>query len=129
MDLDAFIAQHNARPWKWGETDCTLALADWGMVLGLPDIAAAWRGAYGSEAEWQRIVKDHGGLVPLVGEVCRLAGIEARPMARGCVGIIGARQHPDRQWGAIFDGQRWHIRGGEGFFPVSTFSPLGVWGL
>jgi len=127
MDLDDFMASHAALSWEWGSVDCSLVLADWAVANGHPDPAASLRGTYSDELGWQRIVVARGGLFPLVSDVCARAGLgPADRPSRGVVAVIGAPHSALRQWGAIYDGTRWLVRGVEGFLPM-TARALGLW--
>lgn len=126
-DLSEFMRRHAQRPWKWGETDCSLTLADWAIANGYPDPAPMWRGAYASEDEWMAVVIARGGLQYVVADVCARAGIPAtdRP-SRGVIGVIGAANNPGRQYAAIHDGAFWQVRLKDGFAGMKARA-LGMW--
>lgn len=127
MDLDEFLATHAELPWAWGSVDCALVLADWAVAQGNPDPAATRRGTYATELGWKRIVVARGGLFPLVSDICDRAGLlPTSTPSRGVIGVIGARNNIDRQWGAIHDGTRWLVRDVTGFTPKDE-APLGAW--
>jgi hypothetical protein len=128
-DLDAFLAAHGARPHEWGATDCSLVLADWAIANGHGDAAAHLRGSYDSEDACQAIVAAAGGVLPLVaGCAAALALPPLGEAVRGAIGVIGARAHPHRQWGAIFDGRDWQVRRLAGFEALKAL-PLAMWGI
>lgn len=127
--LDDFFGEHAELEWGWGSVDCCLALADWVVANEHSDPAAAWRGSYSDELTWRRIVTARGGLLPLVSDVCARAGLaRAAVAARGVIGVIGSSRHPDRQWGAIHDGEHWQVRSNEGFSPMVA-PVLGMWSI
>lgn len=126
-DLNAFMAAHEEQAWAWGTVDCSMVLADWAIDNGHPDPAAALRGTYSDELGWKLIVVARGGLLPLVSDLCARAGFTATDTAaRGVIGVVGSVRHPDRQWGAIHDGERWLVRAADGFGPI-TAPTLGMW--
>lgn len=126
-DLDQFMAQHALLAFEWGHVDCSLVLADWAMANGHADPAAHLRGQYSSEEGWKAIVTGRGGLLPLVADICARAGIAAaHELRRGVVGVIGAPENIDRQWGAIFNGAAWQVRHPSGFAPLRARA-LGMW--
>jgi hypothetical protein len=61
-----FMASLARRQWEWGKTDCLMVLADWINERRGFDPAAAWRGAYSTQEECDRILKRSGGIVALV---------------------------------------------------------------
>jgi len=127
VDLDAFIADHTELAWALGSVDCSTVLADWAIANGHPDPAATLRGSYNDEIGWKLIVVARGGLLPLVNDLCARAGFVATDeVARGVIGIAGSLRHPVRQWGAIYDGDRWLLRSAEGF-GATTAPILGMW--
>lgn len=128
-DLSEFMRRHAQRPWKWGETDCSLTLADWAIENGYPDPAAMWRGAYTSEDQWKAAIIARGGLQYVVADVCARAGIFVTDKpARGVIAVIGASNNPDRQYAAIHDGARWQVRLKDGFTGMKA-RPLSMWKL
>lgn len=124
--LATFVEAHALLPWAWGRVDCTLTLADWVVANGRPDPAVKWRGAY-DEAGWREAIAARGGILPIVAGICDELGIrETAAQDRGDVGVIGSSFRFERQWGAIFDGRRWLVRGPQGFVAM-TAKPLRVW--
>ncbi|MGM4911429.1 DUF6950 family protein [Rhizobium sp. 768_B6_N1_8] len=125
--LTAFIADNNAKPWSPGSVDCCMVLADWAIWLGHPDPARHLRGTYGDEVGFRRIITDASGAVPIV-ERCvdHIRGARIAKPALGSIGVIGSHHNIDRQWGAIFDGQRWLVRFANGFAPMVA-RPLAIW--
>lgn len=126
-DLWEFFQSASVRPWQPGTVDCCIFLADWAVWRGLPDPAADLRGTYHDEAGFDRIIATAGGLVALVGARAALSGARALEAPRlGCIGVIGSRTAPGRQFGAIWAGG-WHIRTREGVVPL-TAPAVSMWG-
>jgi len=44
--LDTFIAQHQDVPFKWGQNDCCLFVANWILTATGKDLASDFRGKY-----------------------------------------------------------------------------------
>jgi hypothetical protein len=73
--LSAFLQRAAAEPFRFGEWDCCMTLANWLRELTGSDPAAHLRGRYASEFGWKRIVVRAGGLLPLVRGVVEGAGL------------------------------------------------------
>jgi hypothetical protein len=126
--LSAFLSSSAAQgDWQPGVIDCCMWLASWAVWLGHPDPATHLRDAYRDEEGYQAIIAAAGGMVPVVAECIEKIGgrILAHPEC-GAVGVIGSALRLDRQWGAIFDGERWLVRNRTGVVPV-TASSLAIW--
>jgi len=127
--LADFFRAYERKPWQPGQVDCCLFVAAWAMWLGHTDPARDWRGSYDSEEAFQSIIRKSGGVVPLF-ESCA-AHIKAKRVqhaSAGDVGVIGSPTNIDRQFGAIFDGERWNIRFIHNIGPM-TAKPLAIWRL
>jgi hypothetical protein len=125
--LAAFIAAHVCLRWEPGQIDCCLFLADWARWIGHSDPAAHLRGKYNSEDGFRAIITAAGGVVPVVAEcIANIGGQLINSPACGAVGVIGSRTHFNRQWGALYDGERWLVRSRDGIGPVVA-QPLAVW--
>lgn len=125
--LAGFIASYEVKPWAPGKVDCCLALAAWAIWLGYPDPAEHLRGTYDSEDGFRAIFVRAGGVVPLVASCA--ANIGARPVASpqcGDIGVIGSTVSHERQFGAIFDGERWRVRFTNRYGAMIA-SPLAIW--
>jgi len=128
-DLAAFLADNGALPWVWGTVDCCMVLADWTQANGHDDLLAQYRGAYDDESGCLAIVVERGGVLPIVGDGCARVGLVAtESRAPGVIAVIGSLTTPTRQWGAIWDGSRWLVRGADGFGPM-TAPALGMWSV
>lgn len=127
VELAAFVAAHAAKRWQPGQVDCLLTLADWFVWRGFPDAAAHLRGAYHDEAGFQKLIDDAGGAVPLVGGCARSIRLSLVDVpCVGSIGVIGSTSNRARQFGAIYGGVKWLLRGDEGFLPM-TAKPLAIW--
>lgn len=128
-ELATFLAENAALPWAWGSVDCCMVLADWAQANGHGDPLAQYRGAYEDEAACVAIVVWRGGLLPILGDGCARVGLaETDVRAPGVIAVIGSQTSPTRQWGAIWDGNRWLVRGTNGFASM-TAPALGMWGV
>lgn len=126
-----FYAQTNGRPSLWGQSDCTLRIADWVAWNGHEDPGADWRGTYDSEASCRLLLLPRGGLIGHVAACA--ASIRLRPLVEpefGAIAVIGARENSDRQWSAIWNGARWLVLWGDesgAVWKPFAAAPLGIW--
>ena len=128
-DLTNFLAENGELPWAWGSVDCCMVLADWAQANGHGDLLAQYRGFYDDEAGCLAIVVERGGLLPIVGDGCARVGLPATESRMpGVIAVIGSLTVPTRQWGAIWDGSRWLVRGADGFGAM-TAPTLGMWSV
>jgi hypothetical protein len=119
--LASFLDAQERKIWDPATLNCMLFPAAWAIWLGHRDPVENWRGAFSNEAEYQAIVSAAGGCVPLMGAA--VAKIEGRPLAVpvcGAVGIIGSPTNIQRQWGAVFDGNRWLVRFRDNVAPMTA---------
>ncbi|EPE98620.1 DUF6950 family protein [Rhizobium grahamii] len=125
--LAAFLATQSVRPWQPGTVDCCLFLADWAVWIGHRDPAAHLRGMYDSDDGFRAIIAAHQGVVPVVSQcVANINGKRVQRPSCGSVGVIGSPANINRQWGAIFDGERWLIRFRDEVGPIVA-RPLAIW--
>lgn len=129
--FERFCVRTQGLPLIWGQTDCSLLLADWALDNGHVDPAAAWRGVYASEAQCRDLIAEKGDLVDVVRGCAQVAGLKrlAEPEF-GAVAVIGSKSNPQRQWGAIWNGRRWLVKWGDerraGWEPMAALA-LGIW--
>lgn len=125
--LAAFLADSNTRPWRPGEVDCCIVLADWAMWLGHEDPASHLRGIYDSDDGFRAIIAAHDGAVPVV-QACagKIGGTLTAVPSRGDIGVIGSPTNIHRQFGAIHSGKSWLVRMRGGFAPM-TAKTLAAW--
>ncbi|WP_289296251.1 hypothetical protein [uncultured Reyranella sp.] len=127
--LAAFLAAHTASPWVWGESDCCMTPASWAAANGHGDLMAVHRGEYDDEAGALAIVVRRGGVLPMISDGCARIGLLRTDLrVRGVIGVIGSLNTPTRQWGAIWDGERWQVRDPAGFVAL-TAPALGMWSV
>lgn len=127
--LEAFLEQQLMRAFVWGKADCCLMLADWMVANGRDDPASLLRGTYDSEDGCHQVVEAAGGIVTLVGGCAASAGlIRVSEAVLGDVGVIGAHEARDRQWGAIFDGASWAVRWSNDILRLKA-RPLVIYGI
>lgn len=104
MNLGDFLEQAAQDRPAW---NCCTMPADWGVALGYPDFAAAWRGVTDPK-KCEDIPRAAGGLATLwareIGDTVPLA---APPYRRGDVGVVSVR---GMEAGAIFTGDKWAVR-------------------
>jgi hypothetical protein len=127
-DLQEFMRRAAAEPFRFGEWDCAMTLANWVRERTGEDPARHLRGRYRTRLGWVRIVRREGGLVALVGRVATAAGmVETQDPAPGAVGVVLV---PDVGLaGGIHVGEgRWAVKLDRGI----TAGPLAVeraWGF
>ncbi|XKM40320.1 DUF6950 family protein [Rhizobium ruizarguesonis] len=125
--LAAFFADHNTRHWRPCQVDCCMFLASWAMWLGHSDPASHLRGTYDSDDGFRAIIAGAGGVVPVVERcVASIGGHRADGPQLGVIGVIGSPTNIQRQWGAIFDGERWLVRFHDHVGPMAA-RPLAIW--
>lgn len=108
--FEDFINQTGRRSFVWGQSDCSLMVADWCVWVGHGDPAAGWRGSYDDQDGCRALLDERGGLADVVAACALLAGL--KPIQEpefGCVAVIGSPHRPERQWAAIWNGARWMV--------------------
>jgi hypothetical protein len=118
-------------PHVWGQSDCSLVIADWVALNGHPDPGAGWRGTYDSEASCRALLVRRGGLVAHIGACA--SEIDLTPLHEpefGCIAVIGSPHNETRQWAAIWQGFRWLVKWGDErsaqWMPFMA-KPLAMW--
>lgn len=128
-DLSAFLAENGALPWAWGSVDCCMVLSDWAQANGHGDPLAQYRGTYDDETACLAIVVGRGGVLPIVSDGCARVGLVPTDVrAPGVIAVIGSLRTPTRQWGALWGGSGWLVRGPDGFASM-TAPTLGMWSV
>lgn len=89
--LPAYLREAGRRPFRWGELDCFLFVADWVERATGIDPAGEYRGAYTNMREGRNIIRDNGGPMRFAGELIGRSGCRetGRPV-RGDVGLVRA---------------------------------------
>lgn len=125
--LGNFFAAYQNKAWNPSTVNCCLYLAAWAIWIGHCDPARHLRGFVCTEQDYMDLIESRGGLVPIVSECVEvIGGIPATFPLCGDVAVIGSEKNIHRQWGAIFDGNRWIIRTRDGLSPMSA-RPLAIW--
>lgn len=131
--FERFINATNGLPSVWGETDCSLRIADWVAENGHPDPGAEWRGTYDSESTCRTLLERRGGLVGHIAACAAEIGL--KPIHEpefGSIAVVGALSNPHRQWSAIWGGRRWMVLWGNEvsarWMPFAA-KPLGIWAV
>lgn len=125
--LADFIRTYEGKPWAPGKVDCCLMLASWAIWLGHRDPAEHLRGTYETEEGFRAILRAAGSVSAVVGRCALSIGAKRvqQPVC-GDIGVVGSEASIDRQFGAIFDGERWQIRFIDRVGPM-TARPLAIW--
>lgn len=131
--LEDFCNRTNGSPLIWGQSDCSLLIADWAIDNGHDDPAADLRGAYDTETACRAVLEARGGLVAVVGECAARIGLrQLHEPEFGAVAVIGSASNPERQWAAIWNGRRWLVKWGDEasarWAPFAA-SSLGIWAV
>jgi len=89
--LASYLSEAAAEPFEWGHHDCCTFIAGWAKrVTGL-DPAAPWRGAYCSEAMAEAIVRQGGGLGPVLHAALKPQGwVAVTGCAPGDISVVEA---------------------------------------
>lgn len=127
--LENFVT--TCSPHVWGQSDCSLVIADWVALNGHPDPGADWRGTYDSKEACMALLERRGGLVAHIGSCAAQIGL--RPIHEpefGCIAVIGVAHSVERQWAAIWQGRRWVVKWGDAtgarWMPFAA-NPLAMW--
>lgn len=131
MGLDQFLDAAAARPFRDGEHDCLLWLADWVRELTGVDTAQDLRGRYRTSLGQARYLKANGGPQAVVEQRAQAAGlVRLETPAPGAVGVLAAFVAPARCGvvGGIYTGRRWAILARRGLLLVKA-DPIAAWGL
>lgn len=128
MKLQAFLTDLATREFRWGETDCALALADWWQANHGVDPAIGFRGSYATEAECAELLKRSGHLPRLMSRVARSIGARRtsnpKPGDLACVRVGGA------WWGAIMTpSYRWTIKANDARNGLRDCKVVAAWSI
>lgn len=128
FDLARFLADLAVRPFRYGELDCGLALAElWQAVHGV-DGAASLRGTYATEAECAAMLRSQGHLPRLVARLARSVG--ARQTSDPKPGDFAVIRHQNKWWGAIrTPGGRWAVKCNDGLAALKAPRIVAMWAL
>ncbi|MCG6111332.1 MAG: hypothetical protein MEQ74_03975 [Paracoccus sp.] len=102
--IDRYLTAGTALPWVWGESDCTIWVADWCVLHFGFDPAASFRGKYRDSDGAARLTAS--GLAATIAPHMAPLRVTDPPL-RGDVGIIDIR---GCEVAAIWTGRRWAFR-------------------
>lgn len=128
--LAAYLDAAWGRGLVWGEADCLLFAANWCVIAGTPDPAAAFRGRYRTRLGAVRLLNKAGGLAALAARQMAAAGFAEVEAARlGDVGLVEViTPEGPGPVGAVFDGAGWNVLA-VGGLAVGAFRQLQAWGV
>ena len=129
-ELTALLSGHAmaaaSTPFRYGQCDCTLWVADWVLLITGRDPAGPWRGRYASRLGWLRLARREGGLVAGAERALWSLGwhrIDPAAARLGDVGIVPLR---GAEGMAIRGATGWLVKSGDGLY--RTPSALVAWG-
>lgn len=126
--LDAFIANLAQKPFCWRELNCGLELADWWQVNHGVDPASDLRGAVIDATSAERLVAEHGGLVPMIEAIAARAGALRSP--GGKPGDFGVIEAGGVQYCAIRSVTgRWIVKAERGVAGFRECAVLAAWSI
>lgn len=127
-ELAAFLRAAASEPFRFGEWDCAMTLANWVRAETGIDPGADLRGRYDSPRGWMRLAVADGGLPGLMGRVMLAAGLMAVTDPQdGDVAVLDVPGLGPS--GAIRSGSRWVMKDTRGLAAVADLPVLGIWGL
>jgi hypothetical protein len=87
--LAAYLERVSSRRWQYGEHDCCTFMADWIVENGLPDPMCDRRGAYSSNGQYRKLIRQEGGLVASCGKRFAAIGLlETEKPKAGDVALV-----------------------------------------
>lgn len=119
-------------PFRWGESDCCLIVADWIARVRGADPAAHLRGMYDSAGSCERETGFLSDPVAAVEDVlATIGGLDrVTEPSRGDVAVY--QRHGERwAFGGVWTGTDWASKGQEGvtFLKPGEVRPLAIWAL
>ena len=112
MMYAAYVEAHRwmGTPFVWSEDDCMVALVNYLVRLGYPDVAAQYRGTYDSAYTCNKIFKFLTDPVkPLADVVAEIPLHRTETPLMGDIGVI--QFEGQRPTGGLFLGKNWAVRG------------------
>ncbi len=119
-DLGAYVDRTIDLPWRWGQQDCTMWVADWCLARWNIDPAHRFRGTYSTELE-ARAITARGLAATVTPE------IPLRRKSQPDCGDIGVIEINGHEVAAIWDGAHWIIRTQHGVGMVRGVD-IAIWG-
>ena len=130
--LSEFLLRQTNTPFQWGESDCSLMLADWWRHVHGKDPAGWLRGTYSSAEAKDRVVAANRGLQRLVSRIASEAGaLRTATPTTGDFGLIAVGGKP---FGAICTGRVagkacWAVRSESGLAFLTNPRFLRAWSI
>ncbi|MFT4129970.1 DUF6950 family protein [Labrys sp. (in: a-proteobacteria)] len=126
--LLTFLNNLARRPFRWGECDCSLAIADWWQLNHGADPAPWLRGAYVDEAGCAALLAAHGHLPRLMRRIAAEAGAARSTGDRP--GDFAVIRLDSRWWGAIrTPSRRWAVKAHDGLCIISNCRVVAAWSI
>lgn len=130
--LIEFLHDSAGRPFAYGQSDCTMFLANWWRRVHDVDPAADYRGRYSDDASKDELLAQEHGLQRLVARLARAAG--SRRVSAPALGDFGLIAHDGKPYGAICAGRAgdavcWAIRSPNGMSFLSNPRILQAWSI
>lgn len=125
--LKSYLLKCANEPFRWGERDCALFVADWVRIVTGIDPASHLRGKYSSR-DGAMVIAGRGGLFGVVARCARSAGL--RRVQRHGVGSIGIVRDRDRvAYCAIMSETGWAARTESGLIVANprSLSVIAAW--
>lgn len=130
--LTDFLRRASGKPFEWGQSDCSLFLADWWLHIHGSDPAAHLRGTYSTAEQKDVVVAAQRGLQRLLTLIAARAGAQrTRTPNTGDFGLIAAGGKP---YGAICTGRVagkscWVVRSESGLAFLTNPRILRAWSI
>jgi hypothetical protein len=129
--MDTFLRDLASRPFRHGETDCALVLADWLIACGRnQDPAEHLRGIYATETECAAVLKASGGLLRLVARLAKgslLERVAAEDAPPGSIAVLRFGD-PQRHYGALrAPSGRWAVKCTNGLLLLRNPRVIAAW--
>jgi hypothetical protein len=123
--LTAFLRATAEGAFVFGQTDCSMTVANWVKAARGRDPGAPLRGRYSTRLGWVRIVNRAGGLLPVFSRLLRQAGLRrtATPVP-GDVGLVTVPRFG--VFGAIKVKRGWFVRM-QGRVVIAPFKHIAAW--
>ena len=130
--LIEFLKKQSATPFKWGQSDCSLMLADWWQANHGMDPAAWLRGSYNGAEGKDAVLVANRGLRRLVTRIANEAGAPCtRTPNTGDFGLIavGGRPYGAICTGRVSDRACWAVRSDNGVTFLTNPRTLRAWSI
>jgi hypothetical protein len=125
----AFLRILAGRPFRYGQCDCILALADWLIFVGRNrDIAEDVRGTYSDEASCAAVLAARGGVLRVVATGAAEMGLARVRATEAPCGAIGVVRYQRKHYGAIkAPSGRWAVKCNDGVSVVQNPKVVAAW--